>query len=92
MLKLVPVRAVRGRMVSCRDCGAGLRPSQSRVRVFSTLEVAAPIKVEADECPCCGRLFPVEGAVEGALARRAATTIPPPSLGRLKASKVGKTS
>ena len=72
-------------METCRDCGAGLRPSQTRVRVFSTLKEASPVRVEADECPCCGHLFPADGAVEMALARRDAPTVPPPSRGRMRA-------
>ena len=54
------------------------------MRVFSTLKEASPVRVEAVECPECGRLFPAEGAVEDALARRDAATVPPPSRGRMR--------
>jgi len=75
-------------METCRDCGAGLRPSHTRMRVFSTLTAASPVRVAADECPACGRLFPAEGAVELALAARDAPTVPPPSWGRMRVSGV----
>ena len=83
-LKTRLARPFHSSMETCRDCGVALRHSQTHMRVFSTLIEASPVRVEADECPHCGRLFPADGAVESALARRDAVTVPPPSWGRLK--------
>jgi hypothetical protein len=71
-------------MKSCRECGSALRPSQSRMRVFSMTERSAPMNVPADECPLCGRLSPAEGAIEVAQAQRAAVTVRPVSAARVK--------
>jgi hypothetical protein len=56
------------------------------MRVFSTLERASAVKVDADECPAFGRLYPADGAIEKALALREAPTVRPPSSGRMEAA------
>jgi hypothetical protein len=58
------------------------------MRVFSTLERASAVKVDADECPACGRQYPADGAIEKALALREAPTVRPPSSGRMPAVAV----
>jgi hypothetical protein len=60
------------------------------MRVFSTLKHASPVKVAADECPACGRLYPADGAVEKALALREAPTVRPPSSGRMEVGAIAQ--
>jgi hypothetical protein len=73
-------------MRTCLECGEEMRPSSSRMRVFSAMAEATALRVQADECPICETMVPSQGAVEEALRRRDAPTVPPPSVARLQAS------
>ena len=59
--------AVRRGMRTCRECDEEMIPSTRSIRVFSAQERTTPLRVEASECPKCGRMAPLDGAVENAL-------------------------
>jgi hypothetical protein len=76
--------AVVGGMTICTECGEQMRPSSARIRVYGARESA--IRVDVHECPACGRSVPAPRAIEEAMARHEAPTVPPPSSGRLAAA------